>query len=361
MCEIDIVIINNTEYDFELDTDEVSPESGSIGFQVNDGEIVEGSEPPSVIKKMSEGVFSVSGPEGSAPNGKVFYCNKERSGEKVGLILHWTSGASATANASVSGETTAFTEQETAPWSTYIEVWADADSWTFTVQQTPASYAVPGRAAGKFFTPLVAITALQTAYHVNEWTKSDYDTVFTKDSQTLLKKMRMFNIRLIRDPGLKPTSEKIEWTQASRSLFGCEETYLLVDYYQQGNRGRKFKVFIEEGTTPPNSFETSGYQKKLHFGFLTFGTDDGAVFFVIHPNSWGPYQHRFKTNTFTAFTKNAVAKAASIGTSSAIGAALGSVVPGLGTLVGGAIGAVGGVAASSLTDDYFGDYLRYIG
>ena len=40
-----------------------------------------------------------------------------------------------------------------------------------------------------------------------------------------------------------------------------------------------------------------------------------------------------------------------------IGAAMGSVVPGLGT----ALGAVLGYGASQLTDDFFGDYLRYIG
>ena len=43
--------------------------------------------------------------------------------------------------------------------------------------------------------------------------------------------------------------------------------------------------------------------------------------------------------------------------SAAAGAAIGSIVPGLGT----AVGAVVGYGASQLTDDYFGDYLRYIG
>ena len=314
MCEIDIVIVNNTEYDFELDKEIgssltcavlstgfkviVSLLKKSVSkrftyqclFQVNDGKFVEGSEPPSVIKKMSQGVFSVSGPEGSAPDVWVFYCNKERIGEKVGLTFHWTSGATATADGGVSGETTAWTGQDMAPWSNYLEVMADADSWTFTVQQTPASYAVPGRTAGELT--------------IGSWTSSNYDTAFTTDSRHLLKEMNMSNIRLIRDNSLRPTSETIEWTQISRSLMGCEEDYLLVDYFQQGNRGRKFKVFINEATTPPNVFETSGYNGKLHFGFLTFSSDDGAVFFVIHPNSWGPYQHRFKTNTFTQFVKD---------------------------------------------------------
>ena len=51
------------------------------------------------------------------------------------------------------------------------------------------------------------------------------------------------------------------------------------------------------------------------------------------------------------------AGAGAIVTEIGIGAAMGSVVPGLGT----ALGAVLGYGASQLTDDYIGDYLRYIG
>ena len=40
---------------------------------------------------------------------------------------------------------------------------------------------------------------------------------------------------------------------------------------------------------------------------------------------------------------------------------VGSVVPGLGTLVGGIVGAGVGVVGGSLTPSFFGDYLRYIG
>ena len=40
-----------------------------------------------------------------------------------------------------------------------------------------------------------------------------------------------------------------------------------------------------------------------------------------------------------------------------IGATIGSVVPGLGT----ALGAIVGYGAGQLTDDYFGQFLRYIG
>ena len=60
----------------------------------------------------------------------------------------------------------------------------------------------------------------------------------------------MFNIKLVRDQSQKPTTETIKWTQAKRCLFGCKEDYRLVDYYQDGNEGRKFKVYVNQAETP---------------------------------------------------------------------------------------------------------------
>jgi hypothetical protein len=204
------------------------------------------------------------------------------------------------------------------------------------------------------------------AYHYG-----NYDTEFVDTSRNLLKGLDMYNIWLIRDESLRPTSEPIEWTQTSRCWWGCKEDYLLVDYYQWKNPERKFKVFVNMATTPPAYFKTDGRMShntgdaKLHFGSLTFSSDDGAVFFVIHPNAWGPFQHRFKTNTFTSFFKDGISKAAGSVTGWAAGAlagaAIGSIVPGLGNVAGAVIGGVAGGAASKLTDDFFGDYLRYIG
>merc|ERR1711971_258962 len=97
--QIDILIINNTEYDLELDKSEISPD-GCQGIEVNAGKIVKGAEPPLVVKKMSKARFSASGREASAvaPNGRVFYHNKQEN-------LH------------------------------LISVKADVDSWTYTVKE----------------------------------------------------------------------------------------------------------------------------------------------------------------------------------------------------------------------------------
>jgi hypothetical protein len=79
----DIVIANNSKYELQLDT---SVKCGRDvcnhgGWQVLDGKIVDGHEPPQVIKAYENGKFSVSGRDGTAvaPKGKVFYINKEQN------------------------------------------------------------------------------------------------------------------------------------------------------------------------------------------------------------------------------------------------------------------------------------------
>merc|ERR1712112_103059 len=206
-------------------------------------------------------------------------------------------------------------------------------------------------------------------------TTSDYDTKFTDESRRILKAYNLFNKRMVRDSSINPTSESLEWTQVSRCFWKCEEEYLLVDYYQDGDKSNPvMKVFVAKSElSPPSEFRTSGYQGYLHFGFLYYGGQNQAFFFVLHPNSWGPYQHRFKTNSFTAFFQDgigavlasgatyaagaAVTSAAAAAGAAAAGATIGSIVPVAGTIIGGLVGA----SVGALSDDYFGDYLRYIG
>ena len=124
----------------------------------------------------------------------------------------------------------------------------------------------------------------------------------------LFRSLNVENIELERDHSVRPTTETIRWRQTSRCGFfsKCSEEYLLVDYYPNGNkRNNVFKVFVARSVfrSPPDRFYTSGYHGKLHFGFLHFGGANEALFFVLHNNDMGPYQHRFKTNTFTNFFK----------------------------------------------------------
>jgi len=208
-----------------------------------------------------------------------------------------------------------------------------------------------------------------------------YSTQFTKENRRLLNKWKLANKTLVLDPTFT-SGETIEWTQISQCIWMCSEDYILANYYDELDVKKELvvKVFVaREAGPPPKRFSTSGHtaakDSKLHFGNVFFENAGGsAIFFVIHPNAWGPYQHRFKTSSITdAFnkaTKAIVAAGASAGIGAAIaaaaasGAAIGSFIPGPGTAAGTILGvAVAGVGAliGTLSDDYIGDYLRYIG
>ena len=58
---------------------------------------------------------------------------------------------------------------------------------------------------------------------------------------------------------------------------------------------------------------TDGYQGLLHFGNLIYdasaenqNSESQVIFFVVHPNDWGPFQHRFKTNSLTKAVNGAM-------------------------------------------------------
>lgn len=208
-----------------------------------------------------------------------------------------------------------------------------------------------------------------------------YSTRFTNVNKKILRDWKLRNKNLILDPS-STSRETIEWTQAKRCWWLCSEDYILADYYDEEDVKKELpiKVYVaREAGPPPKRFSTSGHSaaesSKLHFGNVFFDKAGGsAIFFVIHPNAWGPYQHRFKTSHLTeAFhdtTKLIVQAGATAGITAAIasaaasGAAIGSFIPGPGTAAGAALGvAVGsaGTAIAALTDDYVGDYLRYIG
>jgi len=116
---------------------------------------------------------------------------------------------------------------------------------------------------------------------------------------------------------------------------------------------------------------------KLHMGNLIWNEGGNVIFFVMHPNSWGPYQKRFQTSVVTDYVNKVIGKLATkAGTKLATamvaavvaGATAGSVIPGPGTVAGAAVGlAAAGVPllaakfAPIAADVYLGDYLRYIG
>jgi hypothetical protein len=73
----DIVIANDSKYELQLDTSVKYGRDvcnhGHGGWTVLNGNIVDGHEPPQVIKAYENGKFSVSGRDSK---GEVFYINK---------------------------------------------------------------------------------------------------------------------------------------------------------------------------------------------------------------------------------------------------------------------------------------------
>ncbi|KAL9652136.1 hypothetical protein ABK040_015936 [Willaertia magna] len=93
------------------------------------------------------------------------------------------------------------------------------------------------------------------------------------------------------------------------------------------------------------------------------GGGDGlnAVFFVVHPKDWGPYQHRFRESALTGLVNSAIKSGASSAGGMLAGAAVGMFFGPVGAVVGAGVGAIGSTIGSSFAKSVMGDYLRYIG
>ena len=130
-----------------------------------------------------------------------------------------------------------------------------------------------------------------------------------------------------------------------------------------------------DGTALPSIIDTNGWSGssvELHFGFSSSSTrGENSIYFVVHPNSWGPYQKRFRT-ALNESTKefDTLIKAAAKGGGAAAsagagafaawytGAAIAGGPAGMGVA---AVGAAGAYIASDLCDRLTADYLRKIG
>ncbi|KAL9652301.1 hypothetical protein ABK040_011959 [Willaertia magna] len=85
---------------------------------------------------------------------------------------------------------------------------------------------------------------------------------------------------------------EVKWTQTSKSLWGCKESYKQCEYQVNGTDKKVFVFVAKASGSPPNSFNTNGYNNSLHCGCVE-KNGMTSVFFVIHPKDWAPYQHRF--------------------------------------------------------------------
>ena len=160
----DITIANNTEFNLYLDPSKacgrechhrgmyLSLESQTrlrsllltfAGWQVTDGKIVQGFEPPHLVKSYDYATFSVSGRDTSsvAPKGKVFYVNPDRD---LSIICDWyacgwtnLSNTASQASITICGNKTTrvgYGVQKT-PWNRILVGEATAEPWKFSIRQ----------------------------------------------------------------------------------------------------------------------------------------------------------------------------------------------------------------------------------
>lgn len=219
----------------------------------------------------------------------------------------------------------------------------------------------------------------------NRWISYECSVSLCDSTVAILQGNKLYDVTLEIDDTIEAKTETIDWTQFSLcGVFSCHHDYALLGYRVKGEvKTPPVYVYVDTDYTPPDEISTSGYQDgdaRLHIGYVIFDSNEKVrvTYFVIHPNKYGPYQSRFKTSSLTQTVNEAIAYAvggaagaaatagfaALFATSVAAGATAGSVVPGPGTVAGmisGAGVAVATYAAFSLSDDYIGDYLRYIG
>ena len=125
---------------------------------------------------------------------------------------------------------------------------------------------------------------------------------FTEQNKNVLDFYNLADKTLVKESFEE--KQNINWKQASRKLFGeCSEEYSVYTYYVEYNEDQKVLVYVAtKFGEAPDKISTNGHKGKLHFGNIFFsGNSKSAVFFVLHSNEWGPFQHRFQTNLAIGF------------------------------------------------------------
>ncbi|KAL9647712.1 hypothetical protein ABK040_015201 [Willaertia magna] len=181
------------------------------------------------------------------------------------------------------------------------------------------------------------------------------------ETNVLLKQYGLNNVTLENQSG-HGVSIDIEWSQIDKSLFGCKESYKQCEYKVMGTDKRVIVFIANACGSPPNTIHTSGYHGLLHCGYI-YEEKDGlnAIFFVIHPSDWAPYQHRFRESALTGLVNSAINSGASNAGGVLAGVAVGMFFGPVGAVIGAGVGAIGSTVGSSWAKSVLGDYLRFIG
>jgi len=160
----DIVIVNNTKYELDLDINEsCGRECEHKGWQVLDGKIVDEHIPPDKILPYSTGKFSVSGRDSTAvaPKGKVFYHNQEKN---LKVIFEWnasgwTSYVTSSANVVITGipESKGLLSGTPKPWNQTLIGEFNAENWTYEIRPNEGTIGEAQRTAKLLTKPKLQI------------------------------------------------------------------------------------------------------------------------------------------------------------------------------------------------------------
>ena len=136
-----ITITNNTKHELTLDTKErCGRKCNHGGWQISEGKIIIGAEPPRIIPPYSTGKFSVA----NRPEGKVFYANGK---ENLKVIFQWnnagwTSPSGSTASITIVGiaqkNGTNIGGSDPKPWNQKLMGASNPHSWIYELRSVEA-------------------------------------------------------------------------------------------------------------------------------------------------------------------------------------------------------------------------------
>merc|ERR1719454_1949599 len=216
-------------------------------------------------------------------------------------------------------------------------------------------------------------------------TQLDYYAHTLLDSTTEI--LELFDVKdttlfHVKDAELRDIHE-IKWTQHYLcGLWQCEGKYYEFEYTKNGNaviddaEAKPFRVFVAEEemkntpNEPPESFQTNDFSGKLYAAYFPLyydnAEDSKVLVFVIQPSDREIFQKRFHMGLdgWVEYILKAVGKHGG----KAVGGVVGSILPGIGTALGVALGTVidfglsaaAGTSLVYLSNNYTGDFLRFV-
>jgi len=241
----------------------------------------------------------------------------------------------------------------------------------------------------KTWVSTVVNTITETVKPVASVKSDSYAHTRLDSTSEILNTIGLDNVWLKYDVNSSPkTRHAIKWTQHNRCMVSCIENYREYYYYEEHDEKQlPIRVFVAEeyvtNGAPPTWIHTQNAHQRLYMAYFPIDyakpKEDHAAIFVYQPSENEDdreiYQKRFHFGLNDLVEKAVgalggsagLAAGASVGAT--VGATVGSIVPVAGTAIGGMVGSaigaaggfIGGYGATHFTNNYTGDFLRYVG